>query len=214
MCFSLAASATAGTALVAAGTVAVTMAHGRAERPLALLPLLFGVQQLTEGVVWWSLDHDDARLNVASTFAYTLFSHVLWPVLVPLAILCLEVVPWRRRALRGLLGVGVLVGLYGLFLVVRGPSTSHVVGRSIQYAMPPLSMITFYLVATCVAIMLSSSPLLTVMGVAALGLALVTLWLDLAVFVSVWCFFSAMLTVLVFVYFWSRRETKPALQVT
>jgi hypothetical protein len=203
MCFSLLASVTAGTTLSAAGVATVRMTHRRAELPLAVIPLLFGVQQLTEGLVWWSLDHDDARLNAASTLAYMLFSHVLWPVFVPLAILCLEVVPWRRRALAGLVGVGIAVALDGLSIVVRAPSTSHVTGSSIQYAMPGLVMIAFYLLATCVAMMVSSHRLLRLMGATALGLALVSLWLYTAVFVSVWCFFSAVLTSLVLVYFWS-----------
>jgi hypothetical protein len=203
MCFSLLASVTAGTTLSAAGAVTVKMARRRAELPLALVPLLFGAQQLTEGVVWWSLDHDEARLNAASTFAYMLFSHVLWPVFVPLVILCLEAVPWRRKTLAGFACVGAVVALDGLSIVVRGPSISHVVGSSIQYAMPSLVMIAFYLVATCVAMMFSSHRLLRLMGVTALGLALVSLWLYTAVFVSVWCFLSAVLTILVVVYFWS-----------
>lgn len=208
MCFSLLASITAGTTLSAAGAATVTMTRRRAELPLAVIPLLFGVQQLIEGVVWWSIDHDDADLNVASTFAYTLFSHVLWPVFVPLAILGVETVPWRRKALAGFALVGALVSLDGLSIVLRGPSTSYVVGRSIRYTMPSDFLIALYLLATCGAILFSSRRLLRAMGAAALLLALVTLWLYAAVFVSVWCFVSAILTVLIFGYFWSHRASR------
>lgn len=207
MCFSMTASIAAGTALVATGAVTLSLVRDRAERPLALLPLLFGVQQLVEGVVWWSLDHDDAQLNVASSFAYTLFSHVLWPVLVPFAMLSLETVPWRRQALRAFLALGVLVSLAGLWTVLDGPRGSHVSGSSIQYAMPSLFFVALYLVATCVGTMVSSHRFLVVLGAGALGLGLFTLWLYEAVFVSVWCFFSAVLTLTIVGFFWSRRAS-------
>jgi hypothetical protein len=206
VCFSMSASIAAGTALVATGAVTLALVRDRGERPLALLPLLFGVQQLVEGVVWWSLDHQDAPLNVSSTFAYTLFSHVLWPVLVPFAMLSLETVPWRRKALRAFLGLGALVSLEGLRTVLGGPRGSHVTGSSIQYAMPSLFFVALYLVATCVGAMVSSHRLLVVLGAGALGLALITLWLYEAVFVSVWCFFSAILTLMIVGFFWSRHR--------
>lgn len=212
MCFSMSASVAAGSTLVLAGAATVAMTRRASELPLALVPFLFGAQQLTEGVVWWSLLHDDARLKVASTFAYMLFSHVLWPVFVPFAMLCLEVVRWRRRVLGAALGLGMVVSLEGLWIVVRGPSTSHVCGSSIQYPMPSLVFIALYLLATCGGTMFSSRAPLRLIGAAALGLALLTLWFYAAVFVSVWCFFCAVLTVLIFGYFWwLRRSPVPVL---
>lgn len=58
MCFSATASFTAGTALVGVGSVTLRKSHGRRELRLALIPALFGIQQLSEGttaslVVWW-----------------------------------------------------------------------------------------------------------------------------------------------------------------
>jgi hypothetical protein len=206
MCFSLLASVAAGTILSVAGAATVTMARRRAELPLALIPLLFGVQQLIEGAVWWSLDQGDPTWNLRATLGYMIFSHVLWPVFVPFVYLCLEVVPWHRFVLAGFLALGAGVGLDGLFSVVQGPSTSHVTGSSIQYETPSLLVIVLYLVATCVSAFFSSYRVLRALGAAALGLALVTSWLYTAVFVSVWCFFSAILTLGVFLHFRSLRR--------
>lgn len=207
MCFSMLASVAAGTALTVAGVGTVKLARRRAELPLALLPLLFGAQQLVEGAVWWSLDHPEAGLNAAATFAYLLFARVLWPVLVPLAILGLEPVCRRRKAMVALVALGAGVALEGAAAVLRGPSTSHVAGASIAYAMPSLLVIAVYLAATCGAALLSSHLPLRLIGAGALGLALLTLWLYAAVFVSVWCFFSAILTGMIFVYLGSRRRS-------
>jgi hypothetical protein len=211
MCFSMTASLTAGAALTVAGAVTVGSTRRRAELPLALIPLLFGLQQLTEGVVWWSLDHDNATVNIVSTVVYLLFAHVLWPLLVPFAVLSLEVVPSRRKVLSGFLALGGVVALVGLDPVVLGPHTSHVNGSSIGYDEPSLWVIGLYLVATCGAALLSSHRLLQLMGASALGLGLVVLWLYLAVFVSLWCFFCAVLTIIICLYFWAvRRSPRPA----
>ena len=51
MCFSATASFTAGVALLVVGTATARLASGRAELPLAVIPVLFGIQQLIEGVL-------------------------------------------------------------------------------------------------------------------------------------------------------------------
>jgi hypothetical protein len=51
MCFSATASFVAGSALSAVGAVTITKAKRKAEIPFATIPLLFGIQQLTEGLI-------------------------------------------------------------------------------------------------------------------------------------------------------------------
>jgi hypothetical protein len=201
MCFSLLASVAVGAPLTLAGAVTVRTARRREELPLTLLPLLFGVQQLIEGVVWWSLHHNATELNAASSFVYTLFSHVLWPVFVPFTYLCLEGARWRRKALTVFSGLGAVVGLYGLYSVMGSPRPGQVANNSIQYEMPPWYIIALYLLATCISAFLSSHRLIKALGAAALVLALITLWLYTTVFVSVWCFASAILTGFIILHF-------------
>ncbi len=52
----------------------------RSERPFALIPLPFGLQQLAEGVVWLTPQHDAPRPRPLMTYLYSGFSHVLWPL--------------------------------------------------------------------------------------------------------------------------------------
>jgi hypothetical protein len=113
MCFSATASFTAGIALTAAGGAAVTYAGKKPERLFAATPLLFGVQQLTEGVVWLSFAHP--ALQSVATFVYVLFSHIVWPTFIPLAILLMEPSPWRRKLLSLCTAVGVVVSAYFLY---------------------------------------------------------------------------------------------------
>ncbi|MEP7005137.1 MAG: DUF6629 family protein, partial [Sphingomonas bacterium] len=52
MCFSATASFTAGAGLLIIGAVTVRRARTAAELPFALVPALFGVQQVIEGALW------------------------------------------------------------------------------------------------------------------------------------------------------------------
>lgn len=94
MCFSATASFAAGTALIAVGGVSLRRSRGKAELPFALVPLLFGVQQLSEGLLWLSFSNDLPLLKSWATYAFSLFSHVLWPTFVPFAILLPVLVHW------------------------------------------------------------------------------------------------------------------------
>ena len=132
MCFSATASFTAGTALIAVGAVTLHRSEGRNELPLAAVPLLFGLQQVSEGFLWVSLNNGLAELQSWSTYIFSLFSHVLWPIFVPFAFLLVEAVRWRRRAIGVFLILGLGVGLYLLYSLVRFPVSAHVHEQSIS----------------------------------------------------------------------------------
>ena len=52
MCFSATASYTAGVLLVGMGGVVLSRVREKREIAYAAIPLLFGIQQLSEGLVW------------------------------------------------------------------------------------------------------------------------------------------------------------------
>ena len=204
MCFSATASFTAGAALSAVGGLTVHKSQGKIELPLALVPLLFGIQQLTEGVVWISLIHDLPALKTVATYVYSMFSHVLWPIFVPFAILLVETSRWRRQALGVFQALGLAVGLYLLYFLVRFPVAAHVHGRSITYDSPHfyiIGVIVIYLLATCVSGLFSTHRCINAFGVLAFILAVVAYQVSVATFVSVWCFYAAILSLLVYVHF-------------
>lgn len=213
MCFSASASFIAGTSLLAAGAFTVKKAQRRAELPFAAIPLLFGVQQIIEGVIWLTFRFEATLINPAMTFVYSLFSHVLWPLYVPFAVLLLEPVRWRRRALLAFLAAGAAAALYLLVNMFRFPIVSRAVGGHIEYASPHFYIVAVmagYLAGTCISMFLSSHTLVKLFGAAALlsflaSYAFYTQWL-----VSVWCFFAALLSLLVFLHFQSRRRAPAA----
>src|SRR5674476_533617 len=126
MCFSAAASFIAGISLSVLGVATVKKAKRKAKIPFAMIPLLFGAQQIVEGMLWLSFRFDAPLLNVTMTYLFTLFSHVLWPMYVPFSIGLMENVAWRKKVLSAFQITGIAVGLYLLYFIVRFPVTSEV----------------------------------------------------------------------------------------
>jgi len=215
MCFSASASFAAGTFLLGVGTLTYRSARVPAERPFAVIPLLFAVQQLIEGGVWLTFSHDAPLLNQWMTWAYSLFALLLWPVFVPAAVLLMEPPGWRRQALRLFVAAGLVVSGALLFTITEYGVVSRVVGQHVEYVMPhyflPVTTMALYLLSTSGSEMLSSFGKVRAFGVLALlsfGAAYVayTQW-----FISVWCYFAAALSTLILLHFHaaSNRSTAP-----
>lgn len=90
MCFSATASFSAGVVLVGLGAFTLRAVLHPRELLLASIPLLFGIQQLIEGAVWLTFRYEAPLVNSVMTYLFSPFSHVLWPVYVPLAVLLIE----------------------------------------------------------------------------------------------------------------------------
>ena len=185
------------------GVATLRTIRSRSEVAFAVIPLLFGVQQIVEGVLWLSFGFDAPQLNVAMTYLFSLFSHVLWPVFVPFAIGLLETVAWRRRVIWGFQAVGLAVGMYLLYLILEFPVTS-VALANIVYMSPhfyKVPVMLLYLAATCVSCFFSSIDTVRIFGALALFLfAVAAVFFNLALF-SVWCFFSALLSFIIYFHF-------------
>ena len=127
MCFSATASFSAGAVLLGVGTLTLRSSlasHQRRDFPFAAIPLLFAIQQLIEGVIWLTFHVDAPLLNSVMTYVYSFFSHALWPVYVPVAVMLMEPNGWRRRTLIAFVAAGAAVGAYLLFVLVAYPIVS------------------------------------------------------------------------------------------
>lgn len=203
MCFSAPASFIAGTALTAIGVAALRNTRVRSDLPFAMIPLLFGVQQLTEGVIWLTFSYDAPILKETMTYVYAVFSHVLWPIYVPFAIGIMEAIIWRRKAIFAFGVAGVAVSLYLLYFIVATPMVAEIVGSHIVYDSPHFYLIPVmivYLAATCVSCFFSSHGFVKLFG-ALMFLSFVAAYIiHVMALVSVWCFFAAILSLLIYVH--------------
>ncbi len=189
---------------------------GKRELPIALVPLLFGFQQLSEGVLWLSLRNDLPALRSVATYFFSMFSHVFWPIFVPFAILLVETNRRRKKMIGGFLVLGAGVGLYLLYFIVRFPVTASIYERSIFYDSPHFfvaAVLVIYLLATCITGLFSSHRCINAFGALAFILAIAAYEVSVKTFVSVWCFFAAILSLLVYAHFSGpMQRCRPALE--
>ena len=202
MCFSATASFVAGGTLAATGGLTLSKARTKKELPLASIPLLFGVQQAIEGVVWVSFGSTVINTIAANTFLF--FAYVLWPIFVPIAVLLVENHPLRRKILQIFSVLGFVIGAYLLYFLFVEPGTAHILNQSIAYDFRhvyDLLYVAPYVIVTTVSGMVSSHRVLNIFGVATLIAFFVSQWFYNINFISVWCFFAAILSVLIFWHF-------------
>ena len=204
MCFSATASFTAGAFLAGVGTLTLKSISRPRDLPFAAIPLLFAMQQLSEGVIWLSFSHEAPLLNTIMTHVYSFFSHVLWPVYVPVAVLLMEPSGWRRRALLVFVAVGLAVGGYLLYVMFAYPVFSRPTGQHIEYVSPHFfaaATMTLYLLSITFSLFLSTHRAVKAFGALALVSFVAAYYFYATWFISVWCFFAALLSLVVYLHF-------------
>lgn len=201
MCFSAPASFAAAGTLGAAGALTVKKSTGK-EIPFAAIPLLFALQQALEGIVW--LSFGTPLLNAFAMYGFCIFALLFWPVFTPLSILLLEGDPVRKKLLALCLVLGAAVAVYLLYFLITEPLTSQIFRESIQYRFTkpqPFIIFAIYAVATCGACFISSKHYINQFGAAlAISIAIAG-WFYFETFTSVWCFFAAVLSAIIWWHF-------------
>jgi len=202
MCFSATASFVASGGLCTIGVA--TLRHVREPRALlfAAVPLLFAVHQFCEGLVWLALDGAIAASALDhAVFLFTFYALGILPLLMPSAVALLEPPGWRRRAILGLTGVGGAVCAWDIAGLVAFPTQAFIDHHSIAYHNPMTSNLWVsagYILATCGALLLSTHRVVRAYGVLnIIGLTIVHLVKGYA-FASVWCFYAAILSVMLY----------------
>jgi len=202
MCFSAPVSFIASSGLAVVGAASLREAKKQKDRRMvlvAVIPLFFAIQQAFEGIQWLS---DPGSLpSIIAGYGFLFFAFLVWPTYIPLMVYILD--RKRRAFLRWFLVLGVMVTLSLLIALIISPLSVHVVQQSIDYRffITPFSLLVlFYLTATCGSLMFSSDIALRVFGFAALCSAMLAAAFFRATFISVWCFFVALMSVYLYAY--------------
>lgn len=198
MCFSASASFTAAAVLGATGVYTLSRVRDPRYRLLAAIPLLFALQQGIEGLVWMSYPWQAPSLRVVATQLYSVFSHLLWPVYVPWAVRAIEPSPPRRQALLGLAVAGLASAAFLGLGMLTTPIQVEAIGGHLEYRSPHFYLavsLTLYLAATTLSLVISSVSTVRTFGFLALASAALAGAVWSRWFISVWCFFAAVLSV-------------------
>ena len=203
MCFSAPASFIASGGLVVLGGASFAVAE-KEDKILAAIPLLFGIQQFFEGIQWLYLKSGSSYLPAGYGFLF--FAFIVWPIYVPTFVYILD--KKKRKILRWFIALGVAVALYFLVLLLTQPLAIHELRACVSYTFNfPLKNIVNggYLLAVFVPLFVSSHHLFKWFGVlAALGAIVAWLFFTLT-FASVWCFFAALISAVIY---WILSDSK------
>lgn len=210
MCFSATASFVAGGVLVPVGILAVVRARqaGGLLVPFAIYPLAFGIQQVFEGLVWIAMLNTDPAMMYCGSRGFLLFSHFFWPAWAPVSVWLCEPDPVRKRWAGWLSIIGVLYGLliYLPSLIWRDWTIVLMVEQSLVYRTPALydyptlqlaTRVIYAAIVLTALFMSTLKPIRLFAVLIALSLALTFLFYAYA-FISVWCFFAAILSLYLF----------------
>lgn len=171
--------------------------------PLAATPLLFAAQQACEGAVWLVLERSPfGRSDTGLLRAFLFFALLVWPAYLPPALLVLEKVKRRRAALALAWALGIFVGGYLVACASLRASEACIAFGNLYYWVQidaPLKTVAPYAYLACIVtpLLVSSVPGTSLLAIAAAVSFAVTGYLYRAGFISVWCFFAAVLAGLV-----------------
>ena len=211
MCFSAGASFAGGVIISAIGVATVLKVHKPSQIVFASIPLFFGFQQIVEGFVWLILQHPGyAQYQNLATHIYLVMAEVFWPVMVPLAVLYMEKDKKRRKFLWVFLTMGISLSLYYIFCLFAFNVRPEIMGYHIEYKdnFPnSLHLIAFaiYLIASITPLFISSIKRTHLLGILMSLSCLITIIFFTQYLTSVWCFFAALISIVIF---WILRDAK------
>ncbi|WP_409239889.1 DUF6629 family protein [Streptomyces sp. PA5.6] len=202
MCWSATADLAAGTGIAAVGVVSVSLAARRPrDLPLAALPLLLGAHQIVEAAVW---RHGGG--TGPATLAWAVIALPLLALWVPAAVLCAAPPAARRRLLLPLAAGAATAAVLAHALATR-PVSAEIRGHTVGYALglPQTGLLVAgYLLATVGSLLLSGERALVLFGVLVAAGAAVCFVLWRKEYVSTWCAFAAVCSLLLTL--WAARR--------
>lgn len=229
MCFSMEASFTVSAALVPAWvycTRAALRCRRRAFLLVAMIPLVFSVQQFSEGLVWVGMERHDPALVQSASLWFLFFALSFWPLWLPFTALCLEKHASQRRILAGITLLGLVWSCVIFGPLVWNPDDwlrTNVVEHSLQYSFPnapafrvwPQDFLRWcYVLIGAAALIICSRKDFQRFGMLLAGAAALSRIVFWYAFASVWCFFAALLSLYLCLLFRKLTATEPASGVT
>jgi hypothetical protein len=204
MCFSAGASFAGGAVITAIGMMTVSRNIDPSRRMFAAIPLIFGVQQISEGFVWVALQSsgNDLILSIAS-YIFLFAAVVLWPFYLPLSVMLMEKEKNLRRLLMPFLVVGIVVSLYYVTRLLVNEIEPRIFSHHIKYTgnfpqQRALIVFAGYAAATLIPLFISSGSKMWLLGLLMATSCLITGIFFKEYLTSVWCFFAALISIVIY----------------
>lgn len=221
MCFSATASFGASAVLAVVGTACLTKAKTKPQKVFGSIPILFSIQQLTEGLLWLSIQRPAfAPYETLFTYTFLFFAMAVWPFWIPFSVWLLEKDARRKKIIRGFLWAGAIVAVGVSIILFAYPvqvvtpfcfscenpaqtaATDHL---HYDFAIPGfiqkliVAFSVLYIAATIITPFISGNKKMKGLGIVFLLSYLFAIMFYHGFVISVWCFFAALLS---FVVLW------------
>jgi hypothetical protein len=207
MCFSETASFTAAAVLFVQGLASVNLVKNYKKFFLiACIPFLFAIQQLSEGMLWHYFNNN-ININGPWAFPAKVFlsiAFLIWPIFIPLSVMLAENVKWKKWLLRVFVAGGILWASYLIsampYVNLNVSANEHGILYKVDHFtnVEARVMKVLYLSLVIIPIFISSLRYLWVFGLATLISAGIADHFYKTTFTSVWCFFGALLSLLLY----------------
>jgi hypothetical protein len=215
MCFSAQASFITASGLSILSLLSIKKVRDNKKIGLAATPLIFGLQQACEGFVWVTMQNGDTTslLHKMGMYGFLFFAGTWWPMWIPLVLSIPEKIHKRRKTLLVLLVVGVITGIIHFCAWTLQTTSTEIVNHHINYPVEnyPFSIqnkyialgLTYlialmYCTTTVLPLFVSSIRYTKLLGV------ILSIWLLVSyvfysmAFPSVWCFFAAVSSIIIY----------------
>lgn len=212
MCFSPEASFAGGAVITAIGIATLKKVHHPAQLVFAGIPLFFGIQQIAEGVLWLTLlSGGSETIRKFSTYFFLTMAEVIWPSLIPISLFLMEKNKKRKNILRVLLIAGMILSGYYAFCLMSYHVSPRIIYYHVRYnndfpkslALPAFCL---YLLVTIVPFFVSEVRKTKWLGILMLLSCAVTAVFFRQYLTSVWCFFAALISGVVYWILYSSKE--------
>jgi hypothetical protein len=197
MCFSAGASFTSSVVISAIGAATYRKAGEPSQKAFAAIPLLFAMQQFSEGVLWITLrSMGHPGLQSAAMYLFLILALMVWPVMIPWSVYRMETSSGRKRKISWLVSAGMALSLYYACCLFRFHVRPDITGFHVQYlndfpVIPGYIAFAVYVAVTIVPLFLSTVRKMWVFGTLITVSCLVTGIFYKEFLTSVWCFFAA-----------------------
>ncbi|MBC6492041.1 DUF6629 family protein [Flavihumibacter stibioxidans] len=209
MCFSATASFAVGAGLIIPGYIAISRTSSRSMLAFSVTPVVFSFHQFAEGFIWLSLQNPGfASFYKPALYGYSLISQPVWPIWVPLIFWLMERDLQRKKLLFYFLLLGIASAAYMFFCLVNYNISAVAENGHIRYyrdfpllnIMRPINFVTIAITP-----FLSTLRWTKLLASAMFGSLVFTYLFYTNYLISVWCFFAAILSLLVILVVYANR---------
>lgn len=200
MCFSSTASFGASAILAVIGVATLRKIAEPKQIIFATIPLLFSIQQFSEGFLWLALtDPVYAGLEKPTIYFFLAFAQILWPLFVPLSIYLLEKQEKRKKILLYFSFLGLAVAIARTYWLPTYGAIASIVDYHISYRSNYTTALTnygaiLYFAATVFPFFISDIKRMRYIGITVLVSFIFSQWFYPESVASVWCYFAAIIS--------------------